>query len=142
MFGLCFLASFGTLGDMVIHLSFGCFLSFLTRVFFRARIKNYRKDVCGEFSILYVATCLVNGAPARLINDLVVDHVWAEVTPSRDGETWIRVSELRTGPQAFMTPQKQLTILSTIGRRIFNWYLPFKSLREVLIIDRNSFYLD
>jgi len=54
-------------------------------------ILNYGLGRCGEFSILYVAICLANGIPARLVTDLVVDHVWAEVNPSGDGITWIHV---------------------------------------------------
>jgi hypothetical protein len=59
-------------------------------------ILNYGKGACGEFSILYVAICLANDVPARLVMTgylipNVVDHSWAEVNPSNDGRTWIHV---------------------------------------------------
>jgi len=59
-------------------------------------ILEYQKGACGEFSIVYVACCLANDIPARLlVTGYVitgsVDHTWAEVNPSKDGETWIHV---------------------------------------------------
>jgi len=59
-------------------------------------ILDYGKGACGEFSIVYVASCLANDIPARLlVTGYVipgdVDHTWAEVNPSKDGETWIHI---------------------------------------------------
>lgn len=54
-------------------------------------ILDYGKGACGEFSILYVSICIANDIPARLFIDPNIDHVWAEVNPSKDGITWIHV---------------------------------------------------
>lgn len=59
-------------------------------------ILNYGKGACGEFSIVYVAACLANDIPARLVvtGYIIpgsVDHTWAEVNPLKDGKTWIHV---------------------------------------------------
>lgn len=59
-------------------------------------ILEYKKGACGEFSIVYVAICLANDIPARLlvtgyVIPCSVDHTWAEVNPLKDGETWIHV---------------------------------------------------
>ena len=42
-------------------------------------ILDYGLGKCGEFSILYVAICLANDIPARLVTGVTVDHAWAEV---------------------------------------------------------------
>jgi len=59
-------------------------------------ILDYGKGACGEFSIVYVAACLANDIPARLVVTGYVipgnvDHTWAEVNPSKDGKNWIHV---------------------------------------------------
>ena len=59
-------------------------------------ILDYGKGACLEYAVVYVASCLVNDIPARLLGSGYVipgqvDHAWAEVNPSRDGKTWIHI---------------------------------------------------
>jgi hypothetical protein len=59
-------------------------------------IISYHLGRCGEFSILYAAVCIANDIPARIVSPAiiipgVVDHVWVEINPSKDGVTWIPV---------------------------------------------------
>jgi hypothetical protein len=59
-------------------------------------VLNYGLGRCGEFSILYVSICLANQIPARLVVPAnivpgIVDHLWAEVNPSKDDKTWVHV---------------------------------------------------
>lgn len=60
------------------------------------KILDYGKGACLEFAVVYVASCLANDIPARLLGTGYVipgkvDHAWAEVNPSKDGETWIHI---------------------------------------------------
>lgn len=66
------------------------------------------KGACGEFVWVFAAFCIANDIPVRVVTvgyfqPGVVDHAWAQVNPSHDGETWIHVevadtcSALQTG---------------------------------------------
>lgn len=54
------------------------------------------KGACGEFVWVFGAFCVAKNIPFRVVTvgyfvPNVVDHSWAQVNPSRDGETWIHV---------------------------------------------------
>jgi hypothetical protein len=54
------------------------------------------KGACGEFVWVFGAFCVANKIPFRVVTvgyfaPNVVDHAWAQVNPSHDGETWIHV---------------------------------------------------
>jgi len=111
-------------------------------------IKNYGKGACGEFSILYVASCLANDIPARLVTDAVVDHAWAEVNPSNDNETWIHVEvtdscvRIQKGEESIDETATTIDNPSYYEKKDFQLVLAFQVTedREVLIFDRTSFY--
>ena len=110
-------------------------------------IKNYGKGACGEFSILYVASCLANDIPARLVTDAVVDHAWAEVNPSNDNENWIHVEvtdscvRIQRGEEIDETATT-IDNPSYYEKKDFQLVLAFQVTEdgEVLIIDRTSYY--
>jgi len=59
------------------------------------------KGACGEFVWVFGAFCVANDIPFRVIGvgyfiPNVVDHNWAQVNPSHDGETWIHVEVVDT----------------------------------------------
>lgn len=114
-------------------------------------ILEYKKGACGEFSIVYVAICLANDIPARLlVTGYVipgsVDHTWAEVNPSKDGETWIHVdpTDSAFGIQLGRSVD-ELTCFdnpSMYQNRDFKLVLAFEVTQEgeVIIIDRTETY--
>lgn len=110
-------------------------------------ILNYGLGRCGEFSILYVSICLANDIPARLVIDLVVDHVWAEVNPSKDGKTWVHVeptdscARTQKGRSIYDIPAT-VNNPSYYKKKSFQMVFAFQVTeeRQVLIIDRTSFY--
>ena len=111
-------------------------------------ILNYGLGRCGEYSILYVANCLANGIPARLVIDAIVDHVWAEVNPSRDNRTWIHIEVtdscvgIQKGKINVYDAPATINNPSYYKEKVFQLVLAFQATeeREVLIIDRTSFY--
>lgn len=111
-------------------------------------IKNYGRGACGEFSILYVAVCLANNIPARLVTDLVVDHVWAEVNPLKDGKTWIHVEptdscvRIQKAEKSIYDTPATANNPSLYSQKNFQMVFAFQVTeeRQVLIIDRTSFY--
>jgi hypothetical protein len=114
-------------------------------------ILDYGKGACGEFSIVYVAICLANDIPARLlvtgyIIPGKVDHTWAEVNPSKDGETWIHVdpSDSVIGVQQGKSVD-ELTSFdrpSMYQKKDFKLVLAFEPTQDgdVIIIDRTETY--
>jgi len=111
-------------------------------------ILNYGLGRCGEFSILYVAICLANGIPARLVIDAIVDHVWAEVNPSKDNKTWLHVEvtdsgvRIQKGEKSIYDTPATVDNPSLYKGKDFQLVLAFQVTEEgeVLIIDRTSFY--
>ncbi len=60
------------------------------------QVLTNKKGACGEFVWVFGAFCVANNIPFRVIGvgyfvPSVVDHNWAQVNPSHDGETWIHV---------------------------------------------------
>jgi len=114
-------------------------------------ILDYGKGACGEFSIVYVAICLANDIPARLlVTGYVipgkVDHTWAEVNPSKDGETWIHVdpTDSVVGIQQGKSVD-ELTCFnnpSMYQKKDFKLVLAFEPTQDgdVIIIDRTETY--
>lgn len=114
-------------------------------------ILDYGKGACGEFSIVYVAICLANDIPARLlvtgyIIPGAVDHTWAEINPSKDGETWIHVDPTDSvfGIQQGKSVD-ELTCFdnpSMYQNRDFKLVLAFEPTQDgdVIIIDRTETY--
>jgi hypothetical protein len=54
------------------------------------------KGACGEFVWVFCAFCVAKNIPFRMVTvgyfvPNVVDHTWAQVNPSHDGQTWIHV---------------------------------------------------
>lgn len=105
---------------------------------------------CGEFAILYTAICLANAIPARYVSDLVVDHAWTEINPSKDGETWIHVdpteccTRITSGISIYQEP-------ATVNHPLLYsnyWGSDFKMIfafqvtegKEVLIVERTALY--
>lgn len=111
-------------------------------------ILNYGLGRCGEYSILYVAICLANDIPARLVIDAIVDHVWAEVNPSKDNKTWLHVEvtdscvRIQKGEKSIYDTPATADNPSLYEGKDFQLVLAFQVAeeREVLIIDRTSFY--
>ena len=114
-------------------------------------ILDYGKGACGEFSIVYVAICLANDIPARLlvtgyVIPGIVDHSWAEVNPAKDGKTWIHIdpSDSAVGVQL----GKSIDELNSINNplmyheRNYKLVLAFETTPEgqVSIVDRTSSY--
>ena len=110
-------------------------------------ILDYGLGKCGEFSILYVAICLANDIPARLVTGVTVDHAWAEVNPSKDGVTWIHVEptdscvRIQHGKSIYDEPAT-VNNPSLYRNKNFQIVLAFQITenREVIIIDRTSYY--
>ena len=110
-------------------------------------ILDYGLGKCGEFSILYVAICLANDIPARLVTGVTVDHAWAEVNPSKDGITWIHVEptdscvRIQHGKSIYDEPAT-VNNPSLYRNKNFQIVLAFQITenREVIIIDRTSYY--
>jgi hypothetical protein len=115
-------------------------------------ILNYGKGACGEFSILYVAACLANDIPARLVVTGYVitgsvDHSWAEVNPSKDGKTWIHVEPTDCAYNILQGKEiSELTSCYDNPSRYYNkgyeLILAFEPTQdgEVVIWDRTEFY--
>jgi hypothetical protein len=113
-------------------------------------ILNYGKGACGEFSILYVAICLANDVPARLVMTgyvvpNVVDHSWAEVNPSKDSKTWIHV-EVTDACYSIQTTH--ILNPSTVNNTSYYKNQHYKMVlayqvdadRQVIIVDRTVVY--
>lgn len=114
-------------------------------------ILNYGKGACGEFAILYITICLVNDILARLVTppyviSKVIDHVWVEVNPSKDNETWIHVDP--TDSCVEIQKGKSISELTTINNPLmykdkgYEMVLAFQLTQnnQVLIVDRTSVY--
>ena len=103
---------------------------------------------CGEFSIVYVSICLANDIPARLVTDLVIDHMWAEANPSKDGRTWVHVEptdscvRIQKEEKGIYDSPATVNNPSLYKAKNFQMVLAFQvtEKRQVLIIDRTSFY--
>ena len=102
---------------------------------------------CGEFSIVYVSICLANDIPARLVTDLVIDHMWAEANPSKDGRTWVHVEptdscvRIQKGRSIYDTPTT-VDNPSYYAKKNFEMVFSFQvsEERQVQIVDITSFY--
>ena len=109
------------------------------------------KGACGEFSIVYVATCLANDIPARLlvtgyVINGVVNHTWAEVNPSKDGKTWIHVdpTDCVVGVQLghSIDEMKCYNNPSMYSKKNYELVLAFEPTPDgqTIITDRTDFY--
>ena len=111
-------------------------------------ILSYGLGRCGEFSILYVSICLANDIPARVVTDLVIDHVWAEVNPSKDGRTWVHVEptdscvRIQKGEKSIYDSPATLNNPSLYETKNFQMVFAFQVTEEeqILITDRTSIY--
>lgn len=60
------------------------------------QVLNNGKGACGEFVWVFCTFCVAKNIPFRMVTvgylvPNVVDHAWAQVNPSHDGETWIHI---------------------------------------------------
>jgi hypothetical protein len=113
-------------------------------------ILNFGIGRCGEFAILYTAICLANDIPARLVSDLVVDHAWTEINPSKDGETWIHVdpteccTRIASGVSIYQEPAtvNHPLLYSNYWGSDFRMIFAFQVTEgnELLIVERTALY--
>ena len=105
---------------------------------------------CGEFAFLYTAICIANDIPARLVSDLVVDHAWTEINPSKDGVIWIHVdpteccTRIASGTSIYQEPAtvNHPLLYSNYWGSDFKMTFAFQVTeeKEVLIVERTAVY--
>jgi hypothetical protein len=115
------------------------------------QIISYQLGRCGEFSILYTSICIANDIPARIVSPAiviagVVDHVWVEVNPSKDGTSWISVdptnacTRIQLGISIFETSSTVDNPSAFKGK--YTMILAYETNidNQTFVVDRTSYY--
>jgi hypothetical protein len=115
------------------------------------QIISYHLGRCGEFSILYTSVCIANDIPARIVSPAiiilgVIDHVWVEVNPSKDGMSWIPIDptdacyRIQHGTSIYESPATVDNPSAFKGK--YTMILAFETNmnNQTFVVDRTSYY--